>query len=109
MRDYASPVPQNTPMIREPFFCSVNPKRFDCRRPIDRRAIPATMHKQGEAVSNAGGENMVEDLHRRRVLNFLDAYYSGDVEAAVACCDNDVDSIAHAPIELFPHLGHERG
>ena len=52
---------------------------------------------------------MVEDLHRRRVLNFLDAYYSGDTEAAMACCDDDVDSITHAPIELFPHLGHKRG
>jgi uncharacterized protein len=52
---------------------------------------------------------MVEDLHRRRVLNFLDAYYSGDAEAAMACCDDDFDSIAHAPIELFPHLGHQRG
>jgi hypothetical protein len=52
---------------------------------------------------------MVEELHRRRVLNFLDAYYSGDTEAAMACCDDDVDSIAHAPIELFPHLGHKRG
>jgi ketosteroid isomerase-like protein len=52
---------------------------------------------------------MVEDLHRRRVLNFLDAYYSGDAEAAMACCDDDVDSITHAPIELFPHLGHKHG
>ena len=52
---------------------------------------------------------MVEDLHRRRVLNFLDAYYAGDTEAALACCDDDVDSITHAPIELFPHLGHKHG
>jgi uncharacterized protein len=52
---------------------------------------------------------MVEDLHRRRVLNFLDAYYSGDTEAAMACCDDEVDSITHAPIELFPHLGHKHG
>ena len=52
---------------------------------------------------------MVEDLHRRRVLNFLDAFYSGDTQAALACCDADVDSITHAPIELFPHLGHKHG
>jgi hypothetical protein len=52
---------------------------------------------------------MVEDLHRQRVLNFLDAFYSGDTEAALACCDDDFDSITHAPIELFPHLGHKHG
>ena len=52
---------------------------------------------------------MVEDLHRQRVLKFLDAFYSGDTEAALACCDEDFDSIAYAPIELFPHLGHKHG
>ena len=52
---------------------------------------------------------MAEDLHRQRVLNFLDAFYSGDTEAALACCDDELDSIAHAPIELFPHLGHKHG
>ena len=51
---------------------------------------------------------MVEDLNRQRVLNFLDAYYSGDA-AAAACCDDDFDSITYAPIELFPHLGHKQG
>jgi ketosteroid isomerase-like protein len=52
---------------------------------------------------------MVKDLHRQRVLKFLDAYYSGDVDTAIACCDDDFDSITHAPIELFPHLGHKHG
>src|SRR5260370_13284418 len=52
---------------------------------------------------------MVDHLHRRRVLKFLDAFYSGDTEAALACCDEDFDSIAYAPIELFPHLGHKHG
>ena len=52
---------------------------------------------------------MVENLHRQRVLNFLDAFYCGDTDAAVACCDEDIDSITHAPIELFPHLGHKHG
>jgi uncharacterized protein len=52
---------------------------------------------------------MVEDLHRQRVLKFLDAYYAGDIEAAQACCDDEFDSITHAPIELFPHLGHKHG
>ncbi len=52
---------------------------------------------------------MVEDLSQRRVLNFLDAFYGGDAEAAMACCDEELDSITHAPIELFPHLGHKHG
>ncbi len=52
---------------------------------------------------------MSEDLHRRRVLNFLDAFYSGDIDAALACCDDEFDSITYAPIELFPHLGHKHG
>jgi len=54
-------------------------------------------------------QKMVEDLHRQRVLNFLDAFYSGDTAAALACCDENFDSITHAPIELFPHLGHKHG
>jgi ketosteroid isomerase-like protein len=54
-------------------------------------------------------QTMVEDLHRQRVLNYLDAFYSGNVEAATACCDDDIDSITYAPIELFPHLGHKHG
>jgi ketosteroid isomerase-like protein len=52
---------------------------------------------------------MVDHLHRQRVLKFLDAFYSGDTEAALACCDDDFDSVTHAPIELFPHLGHKHG
>ena len=52
---------------------------------------------------------MVEDLHRQRVLKFLDAFHSGDIEGAEACCDEELDSITYAPIELFPHLGHKRG
>jgi ketosteroid isomerase-like protein len=52
---------------------------------------------------------MAESLDRRRVLNFLDAFYAGDIAAAQACCDDEFDSITHAPIELFPHLGHKHG
>jgi ketosteroid isomerase-like protein len=59
---------------------------------------------------NTGGEQeMVDDLNRQRVLKFLDAYYSGDAETATACCDEELDSITYAPIELFPHLGHKHG
>jgi uncharacterized protein len=59
--------------------------------------------------SKSAEQKMVKDLHRQRVLNFLEAFYSGDAEAAMACCDEDLDSITHAPIELFPHLGQKRG
>jgi ketosteroid isomerase-like protein len=59
--------------------------------------------------SQPAEQTMVEDLHRQRVLNFLEAFYSGNVEAATACCDDDIDSITYAPIELFPHLGHKHG
>jgi ketosteroid isomerase-like protein len=52
---------------------------------------------------------MVKDLHRQRVLRYLDAYYAGDADAAIACCDEDFDSITYAPVELFPHLGHKQG
>jgi ketosteroid isomerase-like protein len=52
---------------------------------------------------------MVEDLHRRRIVKFLDAFYSGDIEGAVACCTDDIDFIAHAPIDILPHMGHRRG
>jgi ketosteroid isomerase-like protein len=52
---------------------------------------------------------MAGDIHRQCVLNFLDAFYSGNAEAAMACCDDELDSITHAPVDLFPHLGHKHG
>jgi limonene-1,2-epoxide hydrolase len=62
-----------------------------------------------ESGTALAGKTMVEDLHRQRVLNFLDAFYSGDTDAATACCDDEFDSITYAPVELFPHLGHKHG
>ncbi len=52
---------------------------------------------------------MAEDLHRQRVLNFLDAFYSGDIEGALACCSADIDFVAHAPVDILPHMGHRKG
>ena len=52
---------------------------------------------------------MVDDLHRQRVLNFLDAFYAGDIEGALARCTDDVDFIANAPIDILPHMGHHHG
>ena len=52
---------------------------------------------------------MTEVLHRQRVLNFLDVYYSGDIEGALARCTDDVEFIANAPVDLLPHMGYRRG
>jgi ketosteroid isomerase-like protein len=59
---------------------------------------------------NTGGERtLVEPLNRQRVLNFLDAFYARDIEGALACCCDDVDFLANAPIDIMPHMGHRRG
>jgi uncharacterized protein len=42
-------------------------------------------------------------------VKFLDAFYSGDIEGAVACCNDDIDFVAHAPIDILPHMGHRHG
>jgi ketosteroid isomerase-like protein len=52
---------------------------------------------------------MVESLNRQRVLNLMDAFYAGDVEGALAHCNDDVEHIASAPIDILPHMGHRRG
>src|SRR4029079_4673488 len=58
--------------------------------------------------STDGETGMTEDLHRQRVLNFLDVYYSGDIEGALARCTDDVEFIANAPVDLLPHMGNRR-
>jgi uncharacterized protein len=52
---------------------------------------------------------MAEHLNRQRVLNFLDAFYAGDIEGALARCSDDIDFVTHAPIDILPHLGHRHG
>src|SRR3979490_1346401 len=52
---------------------------------------------------------MVEQLNRQRVLNMLEAFYSGDIEGALARCADDVDYLASAPIDILPHMGHRHG
>ena len=52
---------------------------------------------------------MIENLQRQRVLNFLETYYSGDIEGALSRCSDDVDFVANAPVDILPHLGHRRG
>ncbi len=52
---------------------------------------------------------MAENLHRQRVLKFLDTFYSGDIEGALACCSDDIEFVAHAPVDILPHMGHREG
>ncbi|MDE5445386.1 DUF4440 domain-containing protein [Bradyrhizobium sp. CSA207] len=47
----------------------------------------------------------VEKLNRQRVLHLLDAIVRSDLEAALACCSDDVDFLTHAPIDVLPHMG----
>jgi ketosteroid isomerase-like protein len=52
---------------------------------------------------------MVEHLNRQRVLNLLEAFYSGDIEGALSRCSDDVDFVANAPVDILPHMGHRHG
>ena len=52
---------------------------------------------------------MIEQLNRQRVLNFFNAFYARDIDGALACCTDDVDFIANAPIDILPHMGHRHG
>lgn len=52
---------------------------------------------------------MTEDVNRQCVRNLLDAFYAGNLADALACCSDDVDFVAHAPIDILPHLGHRHG
>jgi ketosteroid isomerase-like protein len=52
---------------------------------------------------------MDERQTRQRVLDYLAAFYSGDLPRTLDCFDDEIDIITYAPVELFPHLGHKRG
>ena len=52
---------------------------------------------------------MTEELHRQRVLDFLDASYSGDIEGALERCTDDIEFLVNAPIDILPHLGQRSG
>ncbi|WP_369721013.1 nuclear transport factor 2 family protein [Bradyrhizobium sp. LLZ17] len=51
----------------------------------------------------------VEKLNRRRVLHLLDTITRADLEAALACCTDDVDFLTHAPIDVLTHMGPRHG
>ena len=52
---------------------------------------------------------MVENLNRQHVLNFLEVFYAGDIEAALSRCSDDVEFFTNAPVDILPHMGHHRG
>ena len=52
---------------------------------------------------------MTDGPHRQRMLEFFNVLYSGDVEGALACCTDDVEFLANAPVDILPHMGHRRG
>jgi ketosteroid isomerase-like protein len=52
---------------------------------------------------------MIEQFNRQRVLKLLDAFYAGDLDGALDCCSDDIDFVAHAPIDILPHMGHRQG
>jgi ketosteroid isomerase-like protein len=52
---------------------------------------------------------MTDNPARKTVLDFLEAFYSGNTEQALALCTEDIDFLAYAPVDLLPHLGHRRG
>ena len=52
---------------------------------------------------------MTGELHRQRVLNFLEVFYSGDIEGALARCTDDIDFFSNAPVDILPHMGHRHG
>ena len=52
---------------------------------------------------------MVDSLNSQRVLKFLDTFYSGDIEGALAHCSDDIEFFSSAPTDILPHMGHHRG
>jgi uncharacterized protein len=52
---------------------------------------------------------MAEDLNRQRVLNFLETFYSGDIEGALGRCSDDISFVANAPVDILPHMGSHHG
>ena len=77
---------------------------------IDRSVISVRIQPVCRVGSSTDGETgMTEDLHRQRVLNFLDVFYSGDIEGALARCTDDIEFVANAPIDILPHMGYRRG
>ena len=44
-----------------------------------------------------------------QVIAFLDAFYAGEVQRTLACCDDNIKLMVYLPVELFPHLAPRHG
>jgi len=52
---------------------------------------------------------MVVRSARECVLAFIDGFYAGDAARVESCCDDTFTSLAHSPVEIFPHHGLKQG
>jgi ketosteroid isomerase-like protein len=52
---------------------------------------------------------MAENNTKKCVLDFIAAFYAGNIAAAEQCCDNALTSLTYAPVEIFPHHGLKEG
>jgi ketosteroid isomerase-like protein len=52
---------------------------------------------------------MTAEPNRQRVLKFLEVFYSGDIDGALARCTDDIAFASNAPVDLLPHMGHRQG
>jgi uncharacterized protein len=59
--------------------------------------------------ANTDGEKMIENLHRQRVLNFLDMFSTGNLEGALSRCTDDIEFFSNAPVDILPHMGLRHG
>jgi uncharacterized protein len=59
--------------------------------------------------ANTDGEKMIENLHRQRVLNFLDMFSTGDLDGAMSRCTDDIEFFSNAPVDILPHMGLRHG
>jgi len=66
------------------------------------------MKRSGDEASG-GDKAMMKELHRRRAIELLDAFYAGDIERALTFCSDDIDFFSNAPVDILPHLGHRHG
>jgi hypothetical protein len=51
----------------------------------------------------------MSDANKQLVRDFLTAFYSGDIDGALATCTDDIDFVVNAPVEFFPHFGPRHG
>lgn len=59
------------------------------------------------APGNEG--KLIANILEQRVRDHLAAFYSGNVDIALANCAEDIDYICYAPTGILPHLGYRRG